>query len=161
MLLRKSGLPLALSLMVTMGLSGCELSDVEAASPEAADASNTGLNPATAIAFDWLKVSGWHTQGMIPRNSPIRVAFNRDVVSADMVGQSADKVMTLSPAVPGKATFVSTTEIVLIPDEPLKSGASYSVSISSAGLKDIPPSPLPTVLTSVLSPWNLKSVIPV
>ena len=138
MLLRKSGLPLALSLIVTMGLSGCELSDVEAASLEATDAS-TGLDPTTAIAFDWLKVSGWHTQGMIPRNSPIRVAFNRDVVSADMVGKPADKVMTLTPDVPGKATFVSTTEIVLVPDEPLKSGASYSVLISSAGLKDIPP----------------------
>jgi len=101
------------------------------------------VKPQPVTEFNWAEVSGQRTQGMIPRNSPVRVTFNRPVVSPEKVGQSATKVMKLTPKVDGKATFISTTELVFVPKDALTSGAKYSVVISPAGLIDIPSNAVP------------------
>ncbi len=88
-------------------------------------------------AFSWLKLSGWHTQGTISRDEPIRIIFNREIIESDKVGKDASKVMHISPAVTGHPVFESQTEIIWVPPEKLHSGETYKVSIKPFGLKDI------------------------
>jgi len=89
-------------------------------------------------AFSWLKLSGWHTQGIVSRDAPIRIIFNREVVDASQVGKDASKVMYISPSIKGKPIFKSQSEIVWEPEESLQAGTEYKVSIKPAGLKDVP-----------------------
>jgi len=88
--------------------------------------------------FNWFKLSGWHTQGAISRNSPIRIVFNRDIISDDLVGKDASRVMRVSPAINGKPIFESKTEIVWLPKKPLTPSTEYKISIKANGLKDVP-----------------------
>jgi len=94
--------------------------------------------PKETEAFNWLKLSGWHTQGTISRNTPIRIVFNRDVINDDMVGKDASKIMRISPDIKGKPIFENKTEIVWEPTEQLQAGTEYKVSIKPKGLKDVP-----------------------
>jgi uncharacterized protein YfaS (alpha-2-macroglobulin family) len=88
-------------------------------------------------AFSWLKLSGWHTQGTVSRDQPIRIVFNREIIDADKVGKDASKVMHISPKIEGNPIFESRTEIIWIPTKKLNSGETYKVSIKPIGLKDI------------------------
>ena len=94
-------------------------------------------------AFNWLKLSGWHTQGIVSRDSPIRIVFNRDVVSDELVGKDASNVMYISPAIKGKPVFKSKSEIIWVPKERLQAGTEYKVSIKPTDLKDVPQKTLP------------------
>jgi uncharacterized protein YfaS (alpha-2-macroglobulin family) len=145
--MQKLGFASILFLLAAGGLAGC--GNVEADSDvvkttmeDGSDQKETTAAEA-AVAFNWSEVSGRHTQGMIARTSPIRVAFNRAVIKPEQVGLSAQKVVSLSPKVPGSATFVSTKELVFVPESPLKSGQQYSVDIASVGLIDIPVGAIP------------------
>ena len=89
-------------------------------------------------AFSWLKLSGWHTQGIVSRDSSIRITFNREVVSADLVGKDASNIMHISPSIEGTPIFKSTSEIIWKPKEPLQAGTEYKVSIKPTVLKDVP-----------------------
>ena len=90
--------------------------------------------------FNWLKLSGWHTQGAISRNSPVRIVFNRDVIADDLVGKDASRVMKISPNISGKPIFESENEIVWLPKKSLTPATEYKVSIKANGLKDVPTS---------------------
>ena len=112
-------------------------------STASAENNDTDLLPASKPqdvqeAFSWVKLSGWHTQGTVSSNSPIKIIFNRDVVDDSMVGKDASKVMFIFPVIKGKPTFESKSRIVWTPLEPLKPGTSYKVSIKPVGLKDVP-----------------------
>ncbi len=100
-------------------------------------------NKASQSAFSWEKLSGWHTQGTIPRNSPIRIYFNRDVISKEMLGKDASKVMHISPAIEGKPVFESLSKIVWLPTKALQAGTEYKVSITPNSLKDVPKATAP------------------
>ena len=89
-------------------------------------------------AFSWQKLSGWYTQGTISRKTPIRITFNREVISDEMVGKDASKIMHASPEIEGKPIFKSKTEIVWKPEKSLKTATEYKVSITPKGLKDVP-----------------------
>ncbi len=89
-------------------------------------------------AFSWEKLRGWHTKGMISRDDPIRIVFNRDIVGDDKVGKDASKIMHISPSVEGNPVFESNSEIVWIPSKRLKAGVEYKVSIKAKGLRDVP-----------------------
>ena len=89
-------------------------------------------------AFNWDKLSGWHTQGIVSKKSPIQIHFNRDVISDTKVGKDASKVMFISPAIKGKPVFVSKSKIIWKPLEPLSPGTTYKVSIKPLGFKDVP-----------------------
>lgn len=147
MILGQRILPVAFSLLVAFGLAGCEGVDAETeVTPTMEATGNQASVPATGspeVEFNWAEVSGRHTQGMVPRNAPIRIGFNRDIITKDKVGQDAIKVIELTPKVTGTATFVSSTELVFVPEKALKSGAKYSVDINPIGLKDIPASATP------------------
>ncbi len=94
---------------------------------------NTNQDP-----FNWNKLSGTHTQGIVSKNSPIQISFNRDVVDESLVNKDASKVMFISPAIDGKPIFKSKSKIVWQPKEPLLPGTNYKVSIKPKGLKDVP-----------------------
>jgi len=102
------------------------------------DEQKVAKKPKDTEAFNWLKLSGWHTQGTISRNTPIRIVFNRDVIGDEMVGKDASKVMHISPEIKGKPIFENKTEIVWEPTEQLQAGTEYKVSIKANGLKDVP-----------------------
>ena len=88
--------------------------------------------------FNWDKVSGWHTQGIVSKSSPIQINFNRDVIDDSLVGKDASKVMFISPAIKGNPIFESKSQIVWQPQEPLAPGITYKVSVKPLGLKDVP-----------------------
>jgi len=88
--------------------------------------------------FSWDTVSGWHTQGIVSKNSPIQINFNRDVIDDSLVGKDASKVMFISPAIKGKPIFETKSRIIWQPLEPLAPGTNYKVSIKPLDLKDIP-----------------------
>ena len=141
------GYALLLALLAASGLAGCgnvdaETDVVKTTSEDISD--NKSKSAADSdVAFNWSDVSGRHTQGIIASNSPIRVEFNRDVITQDKVGLNAIKIISLSPKVEGNATFISTKELVFVPKSPLKSGAKYTVDIAAIGLIDIPAGAIP------------------
>ena len=136
-----------LLLLAAGGLVGCGNvdadTDVVETTSEVTSENDRVLVAGVAVEFNWSEVSGRHTQGMISSNSPVRVAFNRAVITEDKVGLNANKVMSLSPKVAGSATFVSTKELVFVPESPLKSGQQYTVDIAAIGLIDIPAGAIP------------------
>jgi len=105
----------------------------ESSDQESMDQRNKDQDP-----FNWDKVSGWHTQGIVSKSSPIQIKFNRDVIDDSLVGKDASKVMFISPAIQGKPIFQSKSKIVWQPTEPLAPGTEYKASIKPLGLKDVP-----------------------
>ena len=93
---------------------------------------------AIAKEFDWVSLISAHTQGATGRDSAIRIVFTRDIAAKDQIGQAADNVLQITPAVSGKASFTSAREIVLTPDSPLTSGERYQVSVQLGQLQDVP-----------------------
>ncbi len=142
---------LILTLLLSIIFVGCK-GEKEAITPNNAEQNTTATSvennntekPSAAKpqvnreAFNWVKLSGWHTQGTVSRNSPIKIDFNRDVIDDSMVGKDASKVMYIFPAIKGKPVFESKSRIVWVPTESLKPGTSYKVSIKPVGLKDVP-----------------------
>ena len=110
----------------------------------------------TKAPFNWQKVRGWHTNGTISRNSPIRVYFNRDIISKDQVGKDASKVIHIDPAIKGSAVFESQSKIAFLPDEPLKPGTQYKVTIKPDKLKDIPSKASPFQFTFNVIPLEFE-----
>jgi uncharacterized protein YfaS (alpha-2-macroglobulin family) len=90
--------------------------------------------------FSWFELSGWHTEGAISRNSPVRVVFNRDIVTDDQIGKDASRVMKVSPAIAGHPVFKSKTEIVWLPAKSLTPDTKYNVNIKASGLIGVPAS---------------------
>ena len=88
--------------------------------------------------FNWNKLSGTHTQGIVSKNSSIQINFNRDVVDESLINKDASKVMFISPSIEGKPVFISKSKIVWQPKEPLLPGTNYKVSIKPQSLKDVP-----------------------
>ena len=73
---------------------------------------NGGDSTKDQTKFNWFKLSGWHTRGAISRNSPVRIVFNREVISDEQIGKDASRVMKVSPNISGKPIFETKTEIV-------------------------------------------------
>ena len=88
--------------------------------------------------FNWKDLSGSHTRGLVSKNSPIEIKFNRAVIDKKLVGKDAAKVMFISPAIDGKPVFESASKIIWKPTNPLKPGISYKVSIKPISLTDVP-----------------------
>ena len=107
-------------------------------------------------AFSWLKLSGWHTQGTISRDQPVRIVFNRDIIDADKVGKDASKIMHISPKIEGNPVFESKTEIIWVPAKKLVSGERYKVSIKPAGLKNISNTQAPYQFTFQVIPLEFE-----
>ena len=147
MRIRNLGAAMLLFLLSANGLVGCGNvdadTDVVNTTPESQPNGENKTAGDSAITFNWSEVSGRHTQGMISSHSPVRIEFNRPVISPDKVGAAAPKSIRISPKVNGSASFVSTKELVFVPESPLKSGAEYTVDISAAGLIDIPATAIP------------------
>ncbi len=126
---------------------------------------DTDIQPATKprydqSAFNWVKLSGWHTQGIVSRESPIQIDFNRDVVEEALVGKDASKIMHISPAIKGKPLFASKSSIVWKPLEQLKPNTTYKVSIKPDGLKDVPAKASPFQYTFQVIPldYEIKTI---
>ncbi len=88
--------------------------------------------------------SGWnehiseHTAQEVSKKAKIRVRFVHPVIEDNMVGQDAATFLSVEPAVSGTVSFSNSREILLIPEQPLKSGAQYAVTVKAKGLKGIP-----------------------
>ncbi len=107
-------------------------------------------------SFNWVKLSGWHTQGLISKNSPIQIKFNRNVVDETLVGKSASKVMHISPSIEGEPIFDSRSSIRWTPKKELKAGESFKVSIKPIGLKDVPSNAAPYQYTFQVIPLEYE-----
>ena len=113
---------------------------VENKAPSEEESTTSSTKKTDQAEFNWLKLSGWHTQGAISRNSPVRIVFNRDIIGDDLVGKDASHVMKISPSISGKPIFESKTEIVWLPTKALTPATKYQVNIKANGLKGVPPS---------------------
>ncbi len=125
------------------------------------NATNTSIQAATKpqedlSAFNWVKLSGWHTQGIVSRDSPIQIDFNRDVVDESFVGKDASNIMHISPAIKGKPMFASESSIIWKPLEQLKPNTTYKVSIKPVGLKDVPAKAAPYQYTFQVIPLDYE-----
>ncbi len=106
--------------------------------------------------FNWEKLSGWHTQGVISRDSPVRIDFNRDVIDESLVGKDASDIMHISPAIKGNPVFASKSSIIWTPPEHLTPGTSYKVSVKLAELNDVPSSVAPFQYTFQVIPLDYE-----
>ncbi len=120
------------------GGNGSEVTPPKASEATTQLHANAQEAPKSTESFSWSKLSGWHTQGTISRTSPIRIAFNRDIVSDQLIGADASKIMRISPEITGSPIFKSKSEILWEPTKQLQAGTQYKVSIKGAGLKDVP-----------------------
>ncbi len=91
-----------------------------------------------------------------PRQQPFSLSFRQPIVAADKVGTSADAYWQISPAVAGKARFDSVNTLVFIPDAPLPSGQSYTLTLKTDGLLNIPPQTPPLTLAFKTAPLELS-----
>ena len=152
---RLTVMPLLLVIFVLLGISACngkpdksspstettprlESLKQEPIEEQKVTSTEAQTKPKTTEPFNWLKLSGWHTQGTISRKAPIRIVFNRDVVDDSLIGKDASKIMHITPAIKGKPVFESKSEIVWVPSEQLQAGIEYKVSITGKSLKDVP-----------------------
>jgi len=104
----------------------------------ATTSTETPTTPKETEPFSWSKLSGWHTQGIISRKTPIRIIFNRNIIDDDLVGKDASKIMHITPSIDGNPKFENKKEIVWTPSKQLQAGTEYKVSITPKGLKDVP-----------------------
>ncbi|MEB4591914.1 MG2 domain-containing protein [Candidatus Thiothrix sp. Deng01] len=91
-----------------------------------------------------------------PRNQPIVVAFRQPVVSDDKVGDSADAYLKMTPETAGKAQFDTASSIIFAPSAPLPSGKSYTLTVTPAGLLNIPADVKPIDFTFKTAPLELE-----
>ncbi|MDH5785565.1 MAG: MG2 domain-containing protein [Chromatiales bacterium] len=89
-------------------------------------------------ADPWSEYVSSHTRHEVSRREKIRIRFVHPVIDDTRVGESAGDFLTIEPAVTGSVTFSNSREILLIPDEPLKSGTEFLVTVKREGLKGIP-----------------------
>lgn len=94
--------------------------------------------PAQAASRVWSQHVASHTAGLVSRHSAITVRFAREVIAPAQVGQSIEGLVEIEPKVEGKAVFVSTQELTIRPEQPLKRGQGYLVRLNPKKLKDIP-----------------------
>ncbi len=106
--------------------------------------------------FNWNKISGTHTRGIVSKNSPIEINFNRDVIDDSLVGKDASKIMFISPAIEGKPIFETKSRIVWQPKDPLLPGTNYKVSIKPKDLKDVPAKVAPFQFTFNVIPLEYQ-----
>ncbi len=72
-----------------------------------------------------------HSSGVIPAEGPIRVRFVEPVVEGSRVGTTAgSSVFRMEPRVAGKAIWTSRRELEFQPEERLRPGTSYRVTVS-------------------------------
>ncbi len=76
------------------------------------------------------------SSGEIQPYDPIRVVFREEVVSEDQLNRAIKNPFSFSPGIEGKAMWVSTNEIILQPDKPLKTREIYSGKLSLAGIDE-------------------------
>jgi len=124
-------------------LSGCNTGNAEVqnenqVSTQTSENDQTQKPVKNESAFSWQKLSGWHTQGTVSRDAPIRIVFNREIVDSTLVGKDASKVMHISPPIKGKPIFKSQSEIIWKAKDRLQAGTDYKVNIKPTGFKGVP-----------------------
>ncbi len=78
-----------------------------------------------------------HTMGEISRNSSILVQFTSTMIPESMVGEElSQRLFQLEPEVNGKAKWKNPFTLEFTPDENLKSGTVYQVSLNTGPIKD-------------------------
>ena len=85
----------------------------------------------------WSALIAGHTVGPIARKSQIRIAFTRDVVTADQVGKDANQWLRADPKIKGRAVFESPRALAWTPAEELEGGRAYRIELTAKGLQGI------------------------
>ena len=112
-----------LPIMLILFLAGCDQAEQTADSKQQ--------------QYRWSEYISAHTAGTISKYSAIRVRFVHDVASNEQLGKPVE-LLKVKPAIPGQAVFINPRELVLEPGEPLSSGKTYQLTLSTNGLKGIP-----------------------
>jgi uncharacterized protein YfaS (alpha-2-macroglobulin family) len=86
----------------------------------------------------WSSYISYHTTGEISRRGKFRVVFASDVVAEEHVGQTADAVISVEPAIDASVTFSGPHELVVVPSQDLQPDQTYKVTVRRGDLLDIP-----------------------
>jgi uncharacterized protein YfaS (alpha-2-macroglobulin family) len=79
-----------------------------------------------------------YTTGVISSRSPVRIELAREVAGVEPNQELAKSVLTLGPAVTGKAYWVGPRSIEFRPDQPFKGGLTYRVTLSLEQIMRVP-----------------------
>jgi len=86
-----------------------------------------------------------YTAGLLSSDASVRITFANNVVDSAMVGQESDvRLFSFSPSVSGKTVWLEQNTVEFRPDEKLKSGQVYEVSLYLSKLIDELPGGLET-----------------
>ncbi len=91
--------------------------------------------------FDWSEYISAYTGPVVSKESRIMVRFVNDIIDNDKIGKNANDVLLITPPVAGKIIYTTRRGITLTPDQPLESGTTYHVRVSTARLKGMPATP--------------------
>ncbi|MEQ8704112.1 MAG: MG2 domain-containing protein [Phaeodactylibacter sp.] len=70
-----------------------------------------------------------YTSGVISKTSPVRVRFASAVATGEQVGQPAEGIFQLKPAVDGQAVWEDTQTLLFQPAQHLQSGTAYVATV--------------------------------
>jgi uncharacterized protein YfaS (alpha-2-macroglobulin family) len=70
-----------------------------------------------------------YTSGLVSRKAPVTVQLAQASTAFSAAGADAPDIFTMSPAVPGKASWVSATELKFQPGGDLAPGETYTVTV--------------------------------
>ena len=142
-----------LTLALLLTLAGCKKKDEQGASHSGGQDASPGMDassapppaqnedtvlPAQTTARGWSAFLLKHTAGTISRWSRIEVHFTEDVVDKGQTGMDVRGHLQISPALEGKARFETPRVLVFTPDQPMKSGIRYEVSLVRETLSKLP-----------------------
>ncbi|MCK5725241.1 MAG: hypothetical protein KAH22_00295 [Thiotrichaceae bacterium] len=120
---------LAVALLLNiLFLSGCFSSSAENSATEDNTRQQSSTTPKPS-QNQWKNLIKTHSKGVVSKDSQIVINFNQPMINSDLVGKSAETVFSIEPKVKGKATFVSTQQIVFAPEQLLLSGARYTIHL--------------------------------
>lgn len=86
----------------------------------------------------WSEYISAHTPPVVSRKSGFRIHFVQDAITQDKLGQDASEVITITPAVQGKARYKNAREIEFETSAGLRSGQTYHVSVKTDQLLGFP-----------------------
>ena len=69
------------------------------------------------------------TSGSISTSAPVKIVLAKDVDGWEANQEITEKVFSISPSVKGKLQTLNKRTLIFVPDEPLKSNTTYTVSL--------------------------------
>lgn len=95
--------------------------------------------PALAVsgfADSWSELLLEHSVRAHSRTTPIRIRFQEDVATAQQVGQSAKKLVSLTSNTKWTSEYATPREVLITPEQAWQSGEEFSVTLNAKALPE-------------------------